>query len=221
MSYGSAIDTHRFTLEQCLELARTVPTYSETERLSLRPLTERDVDDRYLSWFADGEVTHWLEARNITRDEAVSFMRVGEETGRYRIYAICDKSSGRHIGNVKLGDIQFEHGVSDLVTVIGDRSYWGRGYATEAIRLGNTLAFSCPGLRKLSGAIYSENIGSIKAYVRAGWIVEGVLRGHLLRDGRVQDRVLVSCFNPAHFPTTPPNSHDTWMRALVPATALA
>ena len=216
MSYAAIVDTHRFTLQQRLELARSVPTHSETERLMLRPLAEQDVDARYLAWFADDEVTRWLEARNIAHEEAVAFMRVGEETGRYRVFAICDKATGLHIGNIKFGDIQFEHGVSDLVTVIGDRSYWGRGYATEAIRLGNTLAFASPGLRKLSGAIYSENIGSIKAYVRAGWIVEGVLRGHLVRDGRIQDRVLVSCFNPAYFPTLPANSHEAWMKTLVP-----
>ena len=89
--------------------------------------------------------------------------------------------------------------VSDLVTVIGDTSYWAMGIATEAIKLGSKIAFKVYDIRKLSGDIYSENIGSVKAYTKAGWTIEAVLKGHAIVNGKVMDRIFVSCFNPRYF----------------------
>ena len=195
--------THRYSIDRLRALARKLPEHAETARLSLRPLTPGDVTDRYLGWFRDPEVTRWLEASDISREDAIAFMREGEKSGRYRIYAICDKSSGLHVGNIKLGDILFEHGVSDLVTVLGDRVYWGRGYATEAIELCKDMAFERLGLRKLSAGMYADNIASLKAYSKAGWLIEGFMHDHSLRDGKTQDRILVSCFNPTYFPVLP------------------
>lgn len=169
----------------------------------LRPLEPEDVTDAYLGWFADTEVTRHLEARNLTREDAVGFLMWGRETGLRHMYAICLAEDGRHIGNLKIGDIDRKSGVSDLVTVIGDRACWGRGLATQAIRQGSALAFERHGVRKLSGGIYADNIGSVRAYTRAGWLVEAVLhRHHMGPDGPV-DRVVVSCFNPAAYPTLP------------------
>jgi [ribosomal protein S5]-alanine N-acetyltransferase len=91
------------------------------------------------------------------------------------IYAICTKEDGRHIGNIKIGDINYKAMTSDLVTVVGDRAYWGRGFATAAIKIGVNIAFAKLKLRKLyagiylHAGIYNDNVGSLKAYARAGF----------------------------------------------------
>jgi len=105
----------------------------------------------------------------------------------------------KHIGSIKIGPIDWHHMVSDLVVVIGDPSYWGFGLATEAIETGNRVAFEKYGMRKLSGAIAAENVGSIKCYKNAEWVIEGRLLGHCLINGKAVDGVLVSCFNPEYF----------------------
>jgi RimJ/RimL family protein N-acetyltransferase len=66
--------------------------------------------------------------------------------------------------------------------------------------MGGEVAFREYGFRKLSGGIADGNVGSLKAYTRAGWVVEGRLKGHHLINGEPRDRILVSCFNPAFFP---------------------
>lgn len=168
--------------------------FSEGQRVFLRPLFPADVNDRYVSWFADGTVVSFLEARNVTRDAAIAYLLHGLESGEYFMCALCDRITGTHIGNVKLGPIAWNHGTSDLVTVIGDRTFWGRGLATEAINLGSRLMLEGIGLRKLHGAIYASNVGSVNAYTRGGWIVEGRLKDHVLHEGEPMDVVLVSCF---------------------------
>lgn len=169
-------------------------------RVSLRPMQEDDINEEYISWFKDTIVTEYLDSRGITIDDARAYLRNGYETRSYFMYAVIDRESGLHIGNVKLGPISWMHGTSDLVTVIGRREFWGKGLATEAISLGNQIAFEEHGIRKLSGGIADGNIGSVKAYTKAGWVIEARLKGHHLIDGQARDRIVVSCFNPAFFP---------------------
>lgn len=169
----------------------------------LRPLTADDIGETYLGWFRDPEVTRYLEARDITRDDALEHLEWGLRTGLRHMFAICDAAGGRHIGNLKIGDIRPSHGLSDLVTVIGDRAYWGRGLATQAVRQGIALAFGRYGLRKLSAGMYAGNLGSLRAYTRAGFVVEAVEHAHLVLDGRPADRIAVACFNPAAHPDLP------------------
>lgn len=173
--------------------------YFESERLLLQELEERHVDERYLSWFQDKNVTRFLEAKNLSKQQVIDHLRYGRDTNTYFMYAIISRESSMHIGNLKVGPIRWKHRVSDLVTVIGDRNYWGRGLATEAIKMGSRIAFDIHDMRKLSAGIYSENLASIKCYAKAGWIIEASLKGELMLNGRALDRICVSCFNPKYF----------------------
>lgn len=174
--------------------------YEEGGRIFLRRLTAEDVSQDYLDWFADETVTEFLDSRRLTRESVVDYIENGAATKTHYMYGIFDKDSRRHIGNIKVGPIQWNHLVADLVCVIGAREFWGKGLAKEAIRLGNRVAFDVHGMRKVSGGIASGNIGSIKAYTGAGWVIEATMKGHHLINGEPQDRVVVSCFNPKFFP---------------------
>ena len=167
----------------------------------LRPLEEADFTEAYLAWFRDPEVTRFLEARDITRDDAIAHLRAGRRGGGWHLYAICLGKTGRHVGNLKIGPIQERHSLSDLVTVIGDRTVWGRGIARQAIGDGVRLAFGCLGLRKLSASIDSRNLGSLKAYLAAGFVEEARLHHQFLEapalsDAVLSDKVFVGCWNP-------------------------
>jgi ribosomal-protein-alanine N-acetyltransferase len=159
--------------------------------LTLRLLKKTDVTERYLSWFKDEKVTLFLDAKNITKQEAIDYI----DRPEHFLYAMC--VDGVHIGNLKVGPISFRDMVSDLVVMIGDRDYWGKGLATEFIKMGNDIAFNKHGIRKLAGGMPGNHYGSIKAYTRAGWYEEARLKEHYIIDGNPQDRVCVCIFNPA------------------------
>lgn len=167
-------------------------------RVYLRTMTPQDINDNYLAGFANEAVTEFLEVKgsNLTIQKVIDYMNKGQKDNTYFIYAVCLKSNDKHIGNLKIGPIDRKHMIADLVTVIWDHEQWGKGLATEAIKAGNVKAFSEYNIRKLHGGIYEKNISSIKAYTKAGWIVEGRLQNHYILDGKLQDRVMVSCFNP-------------------------
>lgn len=163
----------------------------------LRPLAESDIDARYVAWFADPEVTRFLDARDLTRQDSLDYLRQGNETRQYFMHAICLSDDDRHIGNLKIGPVQWQHMTSDLVTVIGDRNAWGKGYAREAIRIGIKVAFETHGIRKLSASIDSRNTGSIEAYTAAGFDIEATLKDQFMHEGGPSDKIYVACFNPS------------------------
>jgi len=167
-------------------------------RVYLRELSEEDINAEYLSWFKDSKVTEFLNARNLTKNDVLEYIKIGKESRTYFMHAICDVETDKHIGNLKIGPIDIDNKTSDLVTLIGNVNFWGKGLATEAIELGNILAFDKYDVRKLTGGICSNNIGSIKCYTRAGWIIEGTLKEHYIVEGKMHDRVCVSFFNPKY-----------------------
>jgi len=176
------------------------PVLDDGGRITIRRLTADDVNDAYLSWFRDTIVTEFLDSRNLTKEDCANYIVDGSTSRTHFMYGIFDKETGNHIGNMKVGPIQWQHLVADLVCIIGRREYWGKGFAKEAIRLGNRAAFEIHGMRKVSGAIASGNIGSIKAYTGADWLIEATMKGHCVVNGEVQDRYMISCFNPKYFP---------------------
>lgn len=171
------------------------------KELYLRKITAEDISKIVLSWFNDKELMKFYtnSKKKITREILLKSIENGERNGNQFTYGIYHIEDQKLIGTIKLGPINFNHKTSDLVALIGDRNYLGKGLSVEAIKLGNELAFKEFDIIKLHGGMYESNIPSIKAYRRAGWIVEGRLKGQFLVDKTREDRILVACFNPMYF----------------------
>ncbi len=173
----------------------------ESARIYLRLLSASDINEDLMSWFEDETLMKFYtnSGRKITQKSLTRSMLEGQRKRNDFTYGIFLKENGKCIGTLKLGPINHVHKTSDLATLLGNKTYHGRGLAIEAIRLGNKMAFEYYGLRKLVSGIYESNVASIKAYTRAGWVIEGRLTGHYLVDGQAEDRILIGCFNPLYF----------------------
>jgi ribosomal-protein-alanine N-acetyltransferase len=171
------------------------------ESLEIRLLDIEEIDERIMSWFNDDSLMQYYTNSKtaISFDTLVDAIKKGRQDGNNFTYGIYYKENGLCIGTLKIGPINHSHKISDLVVLIGDKNYHGRGLAIEAIRLGNTIAFEQHGIRKLFGGMYASNQSSVKAYIRAGWVIESILHGHYLNNGANEDRIEVGCFNPTVF----------------------
>ena len=56
------------------------------------------------------------------------------------------------------------------------RKYWNHGYDSEAIERASRYGLTRMGLRRVQAQVVPENIGSIRAFEKAGFQHEGVLR---------------------------------------------
>lgn len=171
------------------------------ERLYLKEIGIEDITDSVMGWFDDVELMKFYTSskNKITREKLLSSIEEGKKSGNLFTYGIYTNDTDTLIGTIKLGPIHFIHKTSDLVVLIGDRNYLGKGLSVDAISLGNQLAFEKFDLRKLYGGMYESNIASIKAYTRAGWLIEGRLKGFYSVDSNNEDRILVGCFNRKYF----------------------
>jgi [ribosomal protein S5]-alanine N-acetyltransferase len=146
--------------------------YMKKIDILIRPLKLKDINSSYIAWFNDMEVTKYLDAKNISVSQSQKYLLSGILQRSYYIYAICDKKTNIHLGNIKVGPIRRFDGVSDLVTVIGDKNFWGKNVASKAIYLVKEKVFLESGIRKFVASIDSLNIASVYAYKKAGFKIE-------------------------------------------------
>ncbi len=163
----------------------------------LDELKESHFNDEYVSWHKSEHAVFYTASRRVfTKEDLLSEFKRGKEHNNIYHYGIFHKKDEKLIGVLKLGVINWHDKTSDMIVFIGDKEYLGKGYAEEAIKLGNNIAFSEHNLRKLFGGMFKDNIGSVKAYLKTGWIIEGILKNQYIHDEKEQDRILVACFNP-------------------------
>lgn len=158
-----------------------------TDRLVLRTMTAADASDTYLAWMRDAEVNRFLESRfsvpECTR-ELAGFIGSVNASPDSLLLGIFLREDGRHIGNIKIGPVVMRHARSEIGYLIGDRSAWGKGYATEAIREICRYGFEVLGLAKITAGVYETNKGSAKALLNAGFVHEATIPSHVICEGR-------------------------------------
>jgi len=157
-----------------------------SSRLFFRTLQEHDVSADYVSWLNDPEVNRFLETRFLhqTMDSCRRFVADMNRDPNSYLFGIFENASGKHIGNIKLGFIKPQHASGQLSLLIGDKSCWGKGYATESIQALTLYGFKELGLQRIEAGCYDENLGSLRAFLRVGYTIEGYFRKSVECDGR-------------------------------------
>lgn len=139
--------------------------------VSLRLVTLPDCTPQYVEWLLDPEVNRYLETRWSPQsiETVIDFVSTMMDSPTNYLFAIVENEGSRHIGNLKIGPINTHHGFADVSYFIGDRSFWGRGCASEAIRLAARIAFDRLDVRRLQAGLYEGNRGSARALEKAGF----------------------------------------------------
>lgn len=165
----------------------------EGERIYLREIRLSDANRDYCNWMNDPEVNQYLESRfeKWSVNKLKRYIGDTKKNPNNLFLAIISKNGNRHIGNIKIGPINHSHKSADVGVIIGKKSFWRKGFATEAIKLVVDYAFNKLDLHKLTAGVYNCNTASIKAFKRADFSVEGVRKKHYLCNGDYVDGVLL------------------------------
>jgi RimJ/RimL family protein N-acetyltransferase len=168
----------------------------EGARVVLRPVTVADVTERYCAWMNDPEVTRFTEVRGPqSRERITAYVETMARDDRSVFVAIVSRVDGVHIGNARLGAIDAYHRSAEIALVIGEKSAWGRGYATETIGLLVAHAFDGLGLHKVSAGCYASNVASIRAFLKAGFVEEARRPRQFWSEGAWVDHVWLGILN--------------------------
>lgn len=149
-----------------------------SQRLIYRTLTVDDVTQTYVDWLNDPNVNRFLETRfnYQTIDSCQSYVSDVASNPAHNLFGIFLRETGIHIGNTKLGFINPHHNRAQLSLFIGQRDCWGKGYATETIKTITSWGFNDLNLEKIDAGCYDENLGSLRAFLKSGYQVEGFFR---------------------------------------------
>lgn len=154
-------------------------------RVTLRPADDSD-PPRFLPWVADVEVTRYLGRRTgmALYQEVDFFKRVGES--KNDILWIVE-FEGRTVGATGIHGISWQnmHGTTGIL--IGDKSAWGKGVASEAMSLRTRYAFRELNLRKLITEVFVDNAASRRALEKSGYRTVGFHKEHFFTGGKWHD----------------------------------
>lgn len=161
------------------------------ERLYLRSI-ERDDLQRCHDWMNDPDLRARLAQRypvSLAREaDWVERVTRGQDPSEMHL-AICLSQGDRHIGNCGLMGIDRENLVATLGIFIGELDCRGQGFGGEAVRTLCAYAFDEMNLHKIRLDVQAGNAAAVKAYERAGFRKEGVLREETYRAGRYLDLI--------------------------------
>jgi len=156
------------------------------ERVRLVPPDRSLHLENALQWLNDPTVTRCLEFNlGISRKQEGEFFdriespREGEFT-----WAILDEAD-RHIGFISIQSLNWRQRSCSGGLLIGDASAWGRGYASDAVRVRTRFAFAQLGLHRING--HSFNPAMKRVYEKCGYRHEGTARQMFWADGRWHD----------------------------------
>lgn len=153
--------------------------------VSLAPPSLQTAMD-YTRWLADRRITRYVDFRDgIKPGREQDWLNGVAGSPADILWAIIAKD--RCVGLTGIYAIDWRNLRGNTGIIIGDSSAWGRGYATEAVRLRTQYAFSQTKLEKLQAEVFAGNIGGWRCIQKIGYMQYGMSRRHVLHDGKWHD----------------------------------
>jgi len=168
------------------------------EHVRLVPLDRALHLENALRWFNDPEISESLKQNlGVTRrQEEAFFERMETQRETDFVWAI-ETEEDQHIGFIGLHGILWRHRSATGGLVIGERHTWGRGYATDAVRVRTRFAFERMNLHRIEG--HTTNPAMRRVYEKSGYRLEGVARQKYWRGGRWIDADLFAILDEDYF----------------------
>lgn len=161
-------------------------------KIYLRPVKKKDAvsilklaKDKEIAEFTNVPHPYTLEHAHAFIQETHRNMKKGKAVE----LGIFNLKNHEFLGIVGITNIHEKYGYADIAYWIG-KKFWRNGYATQAIKLMISYAFSVLKLHRLQAVVRHTNIASLALLSKAGFKIEGRLRQIVYKKGVYLDRVL-------------------------------
>ncbi|HWI52752.1 MAG TPA: GNAT family protein [Symbiobacteriaceae bacterium] len=166
----------------------------DNQRIRLRranPAT--DTDDRY-RWLNDPATTRYLGMRPalISREEVRQYLEASAASSKEFAEFAVETLDGRHIGGTCLRGFNHTARSAEFGICIGEAEFRGCGYGTEVTRLMVQIGFEQFNLNRIWLTVNAQNPAGVRAYEKAGFVLEGTLREYGFGHGGYYDAHLMA-----------------------------
>lgn len=165
----------------------------DSQLVCLRALDDGDIECT-LKWHNDSDLYRSLVShfRHVSRQTEQEWLRQRMSSSPREVnLAICLVSTGEHVGNIYLRDIDWVSKNAALGVFLGEHSCRGKGYGSQALTLILRHAFEDLGLHRIYLFALAENEAALAAYRKVGFSKEGTLRQHVFKKGSFRDMVVL------------------------------
>jgi RimJ/RimL family protein N-acetyltransferase len=152
--------------------------------ITIRRLSRSDVTQNYVDWLNDPEINKYLETKIVPQsiddcEEYIDRMRKDPNQFHFGIFheGVMGSYNSKiisHIGNCKLGPVNWVHRNADVSIFIGDHGVWGQGAGYQAIMLLLDFGFNILNLHRVNAHVYQGNERSERLFKKCGFREEGV-----------------------------------------------
>ena len=145
-------------------------------------------------WFADDEVTRYLEmgykplSLENLKDEYYREIKSENDFP----FMIMDNKTDAPIGLAGLYTTNWIKRSTDLRVFLGDKNFWKGNFALEVEKLLIDYGFNTLNLHRIQGGANIENLGACALMEKIGMKKEGVFRDYIFRNGQYYDAVMYS-----------------------------
>lgn len=165
------------------------------DRVRLRHAERADLP-KFVAWLNDPEVRRGLVLYlPLSQAEEEEWFENALKSPPPERPLVIEAGSGedwKTIGNSGFHNIDWRNRSAELGIVIGEKSYWNKGYGTEVMRLLLRHGFKTLNLHRIYLRVFQNNLSAIRAYEKAGFVHEGKQRQAEYQDGSYLDVILMS-----------------------------
>ena len=143
----------------------------KTNRFTLKPLTQYDVNDLYLSWLTKNNANGYIKyAKNkLNLKDLKQYVKDRENKGDILFLGIFTKDSNQHIGNIKYEPIDYANKTATMGILIGDKNWRGKGVASEVITASSYWLKDNKDIKIILLGVDKNNIPALSAYQKNGF----------------------------------------------------
>lgn len=153
-------------------------TEIQTERLVLRKMKVSDSACLFNIW-SNPDVTKFMNINSFTdENQAVEMIETLDKLSRENKairYSIIELESNSIIGSCGFNSLDFSNANAEIGYDIS-KNYWGKGYATEAVRSLVDYAFNTLKFNRIEAKVHPENKNSINVLQKLNFTFEGTVR---------------------------------------------
>ena len=172
--------------------------YLHGERIRLRAAEREDIT-AFLRWVNDADVTENLflvsPMSRFEEEQWYDAMMKRPASEHVLVIEVKDQSPNddyRPIGTCQFHNIDWRNRSAEIGIMIGEKTFWNRGYGTETMRLLLMHGFDTLNFHRIWLQVYDKNKRGIRAYEKAGFQHEGKYRQAHYQNGAYFDVHLMS-----------------------------
>ncbi|WP_221329426.1 GNAT family N-acetyltransferase [Actinoplanes sp. L3-i22] len=162
------------------------------ELVELRAMRPGDADALW-RWNHDPDVMRFMTEGYPQSPETVAKSLGERPRNAYdnTLFGVESRKDGKLIGLIALHGAEPETGIAELDIYLGEKDYWGQGYATDAMRTACRYGFDRMRLHRIWLTVLDGNDAAHHVYRKIGFVDEGRLRQVNRRDGQWRDAHLM------------------------------